>query len=462
MRLFPIGAKQHICLRSALPVATVSVFLLILGMGWSKNLVFSQEVIPEEKGTDDILFQDPKEYLDDLNVKRKTILDGINRIQEELKKTQADRKGVEQEVRRLELQIKNLKLELKETELSIEEISFEIKQGEEKIGELSQKIVSEKEILEGLLRIIYENGDANMVEMLLKGASLSQFFDEIKYLESVQGELFQVIAHIKNLKLDLEEKREELEEERQNQFRLKAIQENNAAAIKRKEQTQKEALRTKQTEESLLKARLAESRKALEAIQRDISLFVLKGTEVTTGDIIRLVLSASQKTGIRPAFLLAVLEQESQLGARVGTGNWQTDMKDNQKESFLTLVQKLGLRPDEVPVSKQVFRDWQRVMWGGAVGPAQFLPSTWLIFEDQVAQITGNNPPSPWNMEDAVAAMALYLKRYGADDSSRENGAARAYVSGKPSCSSSVCATYARQVLNKAAQWEEYLASLKQ
>jgi hypothetical protein len=300
-----------------------------------------------------------------------------------------------------------------------------------------------------------------MVELLLEGGSLSAFFDEIKYLESVQGELFQVIGQIKKLKGDLEVKREELEEERKNQFRLKSIHESNAQAVKQKEQTQKEVLRSKQSEESLLKVRLAESRKALESIQRDISLFVLKGTEVTTGDIIRLVLSAAQKTRIRPAFLLAVLEQESQLGARVGTGNWQIDMKENQKESFLNVVRKLGLKPEEVPVSKQVFRNEERVMWGGALGPAQFLPSTWLIFEDRVAEITGNNPPSPWNMEDAVAAMALYLKRYGADDSSRENGAARAYVSGKPSCSSSTCASYARQVLQKAAQWEEYLASLK-
>ena len=96
------------------------------------------------------------------------------------------------------------------------------------------------------------------------------------------------------------------------------------------------------------------------------------------------------------------------------------------------------------------------------MGPAQFLPTTWLIYEDEIAHLTGKNPPSPWSMEDAVTAMSLYLKRYGADDSSEEHLAARAYVGGAGCIKriSNTCRIYANQVVRKADQWEEYLTSL--
>ncbi len=115
-----------------------------------------------------------------------------------------------------------------------------------------------------------------------------------------------------------------------------------------------------------------------------------------------------------------------------------------EKRAFLAITESLGLNPDDMPVSRK-----PSYGCGGAMGPAQFLPTTWVRFAPRVAQLTGHNPPNPWNTEDAFTASALLLADAGAglQTEAGERAAAKAYISGNPRCTRSICNYYSQRII---------------
>jgi len=91
------------------------------------------------------------------------------------------------------------------TNLEIQTLDLEIMQAERNIAEQKVKIAE-------LIKIIYKNDSKGILDAFFLNDSLSDFFDQIKYTESINDGLSSVLDNYKQNKDDLKNKKQELDD----------------------------------------------------------------------------------------------------------------------------------------------------------------------------------------------------------------------------------------------------------
>jgi membrane-bound lytic murein transglycosylase B len=185
---------------------------------------------------------------------------------------------------------------------------------------------------------------------------------------------------------------------------------------------------------------LTDSQKEAQAIKNRMYQLLEVADQINFGQAVTIASWASAQTGVRAAFLLSILTQESNLGKNVGTCNragdppkksWKVVMNPTRDQpKFVIITSELGRNPDITPISCPMSdKRGNRVGWGGAMGPAQFIPSTWMGYRDKVTAVTGK-AADPWDIRDAFLASAIKLAADGGTSKSGEWAAAMRYFSG--------------------------------
>ncbi len=409
-------------------------------------------------------FADIKEEIEDRNRQIQEIQKQIDDYQKQIELTGDKAKTLANEITRLNANINQLQLEIRALSLTIEQTGLDISATQSQIEIAQGKLNIHKLALARYLRIMNEMDNENLTAVLFKNNRLSGFFNNLRNIEDNQTKAQTTITAIKTLKTELEQVEADLEEKKKELERLKSFQETAKRSLEGDKSSKDRLLKETKGQEARFQQLVKESQKDIQKIREQI--FYLEQNGVTVEDAIKFGQLAAIRVDIRPAFLIAILEVESGLGRNVGTGNWLDDMykcylklkkpgrAEAEKNAFLEITSKLGLNPDTVKVSRE-----PNYGCGGALGPAQFLPTTWLAYEDEVARVTGHNPPNPWNIEDAFMASAIKLAKGGAASKTRvgETSAAKAYLSGNSKCSTRICNYYASAVLKKAASIEQNL-----
>ena len=343
--------------------------------------------------------------LADLNAKAST----TKQYSSELQKGIAD----------LNYKITKIQLEIKAKNATIKKLGDNIVVKTKYIGQLSNRMVDIKKIIGKMLRDNFAKDDATMVDVLLSRESLSSFFINNDNYSAINVKLQELIAELTGIKKTSETEKKDLETKKTQEAKLKFEQEQaqkTTEGLKKEKQTVLSITKNKEAEYKKL---IAEKEKLKNQIRNKLYR-TAGGEEISFGDALKLIQPYESLIGVNSALTLAVLFQESAVDNTVGKNigrctysqpspctSGKTVMSDTQKPYYLKVMSNIGLNAETSPVSCPICRVGN---YGGAMGPAQFMPLTWDGITKRVSDIIGVFYPSPFDNLAAFTASAVLLK----------------------------------------------------
>ncbi|MBU6214383.1 lytic murein transglycosylase [Patescibacteria group bacterium] len=358
--------------------------------------------------------------------------------------TQAKKKSLQGDVTLLNAQIAAAQAQIAAKNIVITQLAAQIAQKTVVINQLTDRIDRGKESLASILRQEDQIDSLSIVEVALSRSDLSSFYADVDAFFSLKTKLQSLFTDIQTAKAQTETEKANLAEKQNQTVDAKYVVETKKQQIVSNKTEKQQLLAITANQEVEYKKVLADRQARAAAIRA--ALFPLRdAAPIQFADALAYAKKAQAETGIRPAFILAVLTQESNLGSNVGQcylANTVTGAGINKKTNalvsnvmkpgrdippFVDLGTRLGFDP-----LKQVVSCPQSSGWGGAMGPAQFIPSTWQLYESRIASVTGHAVPNPWAADDAIAAMSVYFDDLGAGAGgyTAEHTAAAKYYAG--------------------------------
>ncbi len=390
-----------------IPFVFISKLLVVVGV--LSYLVFGSALAPVGHNQLSLAAQNEEER-QELERQLQDLEAQINEYQATVNEYKKQGSSLQSEINSLNAKINKINLQIKSITLSLQKLDSEITVNEGNIKTTEDEIEENKKVLARSLQSIYANENLSIAEILLRKPNLSDFFADINSLVEVQEGMRNTLEEVMRLKENLLDEKELLAMKREDAEQLKryqALQQANILSIK---EEKAEILEVTRGEERRFQELLKETEKTASQVRQQI-FRLFGGGELSFEEAYDLALTAERATGARAALVLAILEQESRLGKNVGQCSPEGAMHPTRDlPKFNQIISDLRANGDYVPDPLKVSCPIRaHGAYGGAMGPAQFIPSTWVLYQDEISEVTGNNPPSPWRNADAFVATALYL-----------------------------------------------------
>lgn len=384
-------------------------------------------------------------------------------IEQDILKTEQEKNTLKNKITILANKIKSLDYQIYQGNIMVKDLTAQIEDTRVSIDKLNIDINGKKESLANLLQLRYEEDEKSTIEIFLAEDSLGDFFDNLMALESLNFKTQDLLKNIKSLKNNLGEQKSSMEKERGDLERLVIAQNLQKKESTELKKNQEDFLRMTEAEYQRYLKEKEETEKRVAEIGAKILDLIGARESVSYKEALEVARYAALQAGIRPALLLGVLSQESAIGKNVGqcylknpktgegvvvySGNKISRVMNPQRDvpHFLQIIKELnknrGLNLDPF---KELVSCPMSFGWGGAMGPAQFIPSTWVLYKSRVETIIKESA-DPWNIRDASLAASIYLKdgilKYGT-----EGKAVQSYFCGYPK-NDYWCSWYERNVM---------------
>lgn len=349
----------------------------------------------------------------------------IKDFENQLSKTQGEKKTLTNAINRLRADQDKIRLQIKATTLKINDINQKLTVTEKEITRTKARKDRLAEQIGVVLRYLNTQDQQILLESLSAQGGLAEVSQNIENYSKTFFALASLTNETKALSEALTKQQDAYETAQNDAEKLLSMKSAQQNELNNRLSEQRSLLEQTKGQESNYQQVLADARARATQIRNRIYEMVGGNKQITFAQAVEIAEWVGKATNVRPAFLLAVLTQESSLGKNVGTCNragdppekgWRVVMKpDRDQEPFLKITGDLGLDPDTTPVSCPMKDSkGKQFGWGGAMGPAQFIPSTWMGYTKKITAITGKTP-NPWDITDAFVAAAVKLGADGAN-----------------------------------------------
>ncbi len=409
--------------------------------------------------------------------------------QQLLEGARGQRQTLQSQIDAFNAEIKRTQLRIQAINLIIAELNGDIGVRDQTLSELSKRLAAEKESLAQILRQTQMLDRYSAVSIALGSQDVSDFFADLDAFVSIKRSLADSFDQIEQTSSSTEAEKEALLARRAEQEQLRTVAQLAKRQVEAQERERQQLLRETKGVEANYQKLISATQKTAAQIRSE--LFTLRDSaSIPFGTALLYAQAAERATGTRAAVTLGVLKQETNLGENLGTGTWRIDMHPTRDQPvFVYVTQALGFNPDTMPVSKK-----PSYGWGGAMGPGQFIPSTWVCYggfintttngcapparfgnsfwqgpwqytasKDRVRKLTGGSVPSnPWSAQDAIMATAMLMADNGAAKQTpeAERLAALRYFAGWTNARKPAYAFYGDGVMGFAAQFQRSIDQL--
>jgi membrane-bound lytic murein transglycosylase B len=384
-----------------------------------------------------------------------------------LNETKEQSASYSRDVSALTAKINAAQANIKAKNIAISNLAKDIALKQSEIKTIESRIERSRKAIAEILRKTNDIRSYSLVEAMLSDKDLSEFFVDIDTYASTEEALDNLFAELRADKALTEAEKTVLDKKRQAEAEARAAMEAAKKEVEIAQADKKTLLAASQSAEKSYAQVLAD-RQAKAAKIKAILFPLVDAGAIPFGTALQYAEDASRKTGVRAALILGILQQESNLGANVGRCII-TDISSGQTKNVTSgYVWANGIHPTrDLPLLKSILEKLGRdplstrvscpiagiAGYGGAMGPTQFIPSTWNLVAPKVANAMGKDTADPWNPADAIMAAAFLLQGNGAAAGgyTAERTAACRYYSGRICSTASHIAAYGNQVLSRAS-----------
>ncbi|HNX11024.1 MAG TPA: peptidoglycan DD-metalloendopeptidase family protein [bacterium] len=245
----------------------ISLLIIVLGLAFNRaDLAWGgyEEEINDQIKTLNGQISGQKQKISDIQAKQQKYLEAISQKQQEQNTLGNELSIINDRLEKANLEIEATELEIDKTNLEIKKLNIDIRSKDEAISKNKEKIAS-------LLKLMYKQDQVSALEILLLNNSLSDFINQLKYLQNTNEEILNSVEDLQTVKDKLEADQQILSDKQTELGKLKAVLDEQQQALAGEQQNKSYVLQETRQSEKQYQLMLQQAKREQQQAEADIS-----------------------------------------------------------------------------------------------------------------------------------------------------------------------------------------------